>query len=71
MSRTTVLIDSTTIAPGYAKDLGEDGNSRGFVMADAPVSGGVTGATAGTLAFMAGCKSEDDFHQKIAEKTNY
>ena len=34
-------------------------------MADAPVSGGVTGAANGTLAFMAGCPSEQIFNDEF------
>jgi len=61
----TTFIDSTTIAPAFAKALGEEGLQRGFEMADAPVSGGVTGAQAGTLAFMTGCRDEATFQAKI------
>ncbi|CAD7936636.1 unnamed protein product [Amoebophrya sp. A120] len=61
-----LLIDGTTIAPSFAKALGEEGKQRGFDMVDAPVSGGVAGATAGTLAFMCGASSEPAFSR--AEK---
>ena len=59
------MVDSTTIAPKFAKELGEEGLGLGFRMADAPVSGGVTGAQAGTLAFMAGAESEAFFAKDV------
>ncbi len=50
----TLLIDSSTISPEVAKELGSLAAERGLEMLDAPVSGGPVGATAGTLTFMAG-----------------
>jgi 3-hydroxyisobutyrate dehydrogenase len=50
----TLLIDSSTISPEVAKELGKLAAERGLEMLDAPVSGGPVGATAGTLTFMAG-----------------
>ncbi len=50
----TLLIDSSTIAPEVARQLGQLAAERGFEMIDAPVSGGPVGARAGTLTFMAG-----------------
>ncbi len=49
-----LLIDCSTIDVATARDMAEQAISRGFAMLDAPVSGGVSGATAGTLTFMAG-----------------
>ncbi|CAD7957694.1 unnamed protein product [Amoebophrya sp. A25] len=57
----TMFIDSTTIAPPFAKALGQEGGKLGFHMLDAPVSGGVAGAAAGTLAFMCGASSQEAF----------
>ncbi len=50
----TLLIDSSTISPEVAKELGKQAGERGMEMLDAPVSGGPVGATAGTLTFMVG-----------------
>lgn len=50
----TLLIDSSTIDVGTAREMAAEAGRRGFPMLDAPVSGGVGGATAGTLTFMAG-----------------
>lgn len=49
-----VCIDSSTIDPAVAKSVSNDAHSRGFTFVDAPVSGGVGGAEAGTLTFMCG-----------------
>lgn len=50
----TLLIDSSTIDVESARAVGADATDKGFTMVDAPVSGGVGGATAGTLTFMVG-----------------
>jgi 3-hydroxyisobutyrate dehydrogenase len=48
------LIDSSTIDPATARLIGEAAGKQGNPFADAPVSGGVVGAQAGTLTFMVG-----------------
>lgn len=48
-----VVICGTTMAPEAARALGSQLSARGLLMLDAPVSGGVTGARAGTLTVMA------------------
>ncbi|WP_250440557.1 3-hydroxyisobutyrate dehydrogenase [Caballeronia sp. AZ1_KS37] len=48
------LVDSSTIDPATAKLIGEAAANQGNPFADAPVSGGVVGAQAGTLTFMVG-----------------
>jgi len=50
----TLLIDCSTIDVETARTLAEEARGRGMTMLDAPVSGGVSGADAGTLAFMIG-----------------
>ncbi len=50
----TLFIDSSTIAVDDAREVHGYAAERGFAMLDAPVSGGVKGAVAGTLAFMVG-----------------
>src|SRR4029453_18446942 len=52
--RGTVLIDSSTIDVDTARDIHAAAAERGYSMLDAPVSGGVAGADAGTLTFMCG-----------------
>jgi len=49
-----LLIDCSTIDVETARDMAEQAQSHGFAMLDAPVSGGVSGAAAGTLTFMVG-----------------
>lgn len=49
-----LVIDSSTIDADTARTVAEAGAARGIEFIDAPVSGGVGGAKAGTLAFMVG-----------------
>lgn len=49
-----LFIDSSTIDVQSAREVAAAAAARGFSMLDAPVSGGVGGATAGTLTFMVG-----------------
>ena len=49
-----LLIDSSTIDVDTARAVSEAATGAGFSMLDAPVSGGVAAATAGTLTFMVG-----------------
>ncbi len=58
ISDNTLIIDSSTIEASTAKRLSEIGTGRGLQFIDAPVSGGVGGAKAGTLAFMVGSSKE-------------
>jgi 3-hydroxyisobutyrate dehydrogenase len=50
----TLLIDCSTIDVETARAVAAAAEARGLLMIDAPVSGGVGGATAGTLTFMVG-----------------
>lgn len=50
----TLLIDCSTIAVTDAREAHRQADLAGLVMVDAPVSGGVAAAEAGTLTFMAG-----------------
>jgi len=50
----TLFIDCSTIDVSSARDVATDAFARGMMMVDAPVSGGVGGANAGTLTFMVG-----------------
>ncbi len=50
----TLLIDCSTIDVDSARTVAAAAGQAGFDMLDAPVSGGVAGAEAGTLTFMVG-----------------
>ncbi|KAJ6547122.1 3-hydroxyisobutyrate dehydrogenase [Mycena capillaripes] len=54
LAQKTVCIDSTTLDVDVAREVAKDVIATGACMVDAPVSGGVTGAKAGTLAFLVG-----------------
>jgi len=50
----TLLLDCSTIDIATARTVGAAAATRGFPMVDAPVSGGIAAANAGTLTFMVG-----------------
>jgi 3-hydroxyisobutyrate dehydrogenase len=50
----TLLIDCSTVDVETAREVASAAEARGLMMLDAPVSGGVGGAMAGTLTFMVG-----------------
>ena len=50
----TLLIDCSTIDVDTARAVARAAEAKGLMMLDAPVSGGVGGATAATLTFMVG-----------------
>ena len=54
----TLVIDSSTIAPETARSVAEVARERDIPFLDAPVSGGVGGARAGTLTFICGGAEE-------------
>jgi 3-hydroxyisobutyrate dehydrogenase len=54
-----LLIDCSTIDVDSAKAVALLARAAGLRFADAPVSGGIMGAKAGTLAFLVGCPDED------------
>lgn len=53
------LIDMTTTSPMIAEKIYEEGTKKGFHVLDAPVTGGDTGAKAGTLSILVGGEKED------------
>lgn len=57
LQRGALLVDCSTIDVATARELSAEAASAGFAMLDAPVSGGVSGAAAGTLTFMVGGKA--------------
>lgn len=60
LDKRTLVIDSSTIDAATAKRVGAGLAEAGIAYIDAPVSGGVGGAIAGTLTFIVG-GSEGDF----------
>ena len=58
MEKGTVLLDCSTIDVATARQIARLAESQGINFLDAPVSGGVGGAEAGTLTFMVGGSAE-------------
>ncbi len=54
-SRVRTVIDLSTTGPGVAIEVAGKLAERNIALVDSPVSGGVTGARAGTLAVMVSC----------------
>ncbi|WP_299945795.1 3-hydroxyisobutyrate dehydrogenase [uncultured Ruegeria sp.] len=54
MAHGTVLIDCSTVDVDSARSVAQQALDAGLLAVDAPVSGGIGGAAAGTLTFMAG-----------------
>jgi len=49
-----LIVDMSTISPMTIRAIAEEANEKGVAVMDAPVSGGDTGAIAGTLTIIAG-----------------
>jgi len=62
----TFLVDSSTVDPALSKDLSIRAKEAGCQFVDAPVSGGVNAASGGTLTFMVGADTLEEFAE--AEK---
>lgn len=58
MGKGTVFLDCSTVDVESARTLARDAEAAGLLPLDAPVSGGVGGASAGTLTFMVGGSTE-------------
>ena len=54
----SVVIDMSTISPSVTREIASELGERGVAMLDAPVSGGDSGAKAGTLSIMVGGEAE-------------
>ncbi|MCF6231698.1 MAG: 3-hydroxyisobutyrate dehydrogenase [Rhodobacteraceae bacterium] len=54
MTPGATLIDCSTVDVDSAKDVAQEAEKAGLLFVDAPVSGGIGGASGGTLTFMAG-----------------
>ncbi len=59
MGEGTLFVDHTTASAEVARELYEDGKSRGIGFVDAPVSGGQAGAENGVLTVMCGGDDAD------------
>ncbi len=57
-SRLKTLIDLSTTGPTIAGVVAKSASERGVAWVDSPVSGGVGGATKGTLAVMVSCRKD-------------
>ena len=64
VGKNTLLFDCSTIDVETAREVAAQAQQAGLSMLDAPVSGGVGGAVAGTLTFMVG---GDDAAFELAE----
>ncbi len=58
-----IAVDCSTIDAATARKVASAARERGIAMLDAPVSGGVAGAAAGTLSFM--CGGDDDAFARV------
>jgi len=54
MAAGATLVDCSTVDVDSAKSVAQDAEKAGLLFVDAPVSGGIGGASGGTLTFMAG-----------------
>jgi 3-hydroxyisobutyrate dehydrogenase len=57
--KTALLVDCSTVDVDSARAVAAQAAEKGVRFADAPVSGGIMAAEAGTLAFMVGCEERD------------
>lgn len=64
MERGAVLLDCSTVDVQTAKEVAASAAAAGVAMLDAPVSGGIAGASAGTLTFMVG--GEEAAFEKVS-----
>lgn len=62
----TLVIDCSTIDAESARQVGSEFAQKGIDFVDAPVSGGVAGATAGTLTFIVGGEQSHFEKAKLA-----
>jgi len=68
MQKGSVMIDCSTIDVASAKNINQIADENLIDFLDAPVSGGVVGACAGSLTFMVGGK--EDIYTKVAHLFN-
>lgn len=58
--RQQTILNCSTVSPSTSKKWQQTFREIGHSVIDAPVSGGVRGATDGTLTFMVGCQSKEE-----------
>lgn len=58
-----MIIDSSTISPMISQALSEKAKKFNMTYVDAPVTGGVMGASNANLTFLVGSQNEKDFHR--------
>jgi 2-hydroxy-3-oxopropionate reductase len=58
MGSGSILVETSTVSPTTARKLAQRLEEKGAEMLDAPLSGGVAGASEGTLSIMVGGKPE-------------
>ena len=63
--KSALLIDCSTIDVATAKSVEAEAAAAGYVMVDAPVSGGIAAADGGTLTFMVGGSDEGFARAKV------
>jgi 3-hydroxyisobutyrate dehydrogenase-like beta-hydroxyacid dehydrogenase len=54
----SLIVDHSTISPSVTREIAEKLRQKGLGFVDAPISGGTSGATEGTLMVMAGGEAE-------------
>lgn len=59
------IYDFSTVGPMVSKELGKEGEVKGYKYYDCPIAGGVAGAEAATLSIMIGCADEE--FEKVKE----
>ena len=60
-SPNTMILDTSTISPIYAKEFYATSLKHNVTFIDSPMSGGIMGAQNATLTFMVGAEENDDF----------
>jgi 3-hydroxyisobutyrate dehydrogenase len=60
-NKNTYILDTSTISPLASKEFAEAAKKQGLRFLDAPMSGGIMGAQGGTLTFMVGADSAEEF----------
>ena len=59
----TLLIDCSTVDPAVSQEMAEAAGEKGAKFVDAPVSGGVNAAKAGSLTFMVGAAETETYEK--------
>ena len=59
----TLIADTSTISPMASKEFSDLAKKHDVVFVDSPMSGGIMGAQAGTLTFMVGTDSTDEYEK--------